>query len=188
MTRRLILLVLVIIILLLAVAVGATWVLNHTNPKTTKLTPTPTVMSSVTPTTTASQACMTSELNLGYSNDAGGGAAGSIYSTITLKNSGSRTCTITGYPGVSLVHDTTIQVGNPAERSTTNAVTTIRLSPGGVASATLRQVNNNFDPGVCKDGATQLRVYPPDQTVPLLLNTTISSWCPGFSITALMVK
>ncbi len=95
------------------------------------------------------------------------GAAGSTVSDLVFTNRGSAPCTMTGYPGVSLVAGAGgSQVGAPAARSAVAAVSTITLQPGKAAAAELRQAQaGNFPASTCHPTSTRgFRVYPPDNT------------------------
>ena len=129
--------------------------------------------SSLSPAATGPAPCATSGLNvtLGASN----GAAGSVFQTIVFTNTSGATCTLLGYPGVSLVSAPPYtQIGLAAQRSSTTPVTTVTLASGATASAVLRVVDAlNFGSATC--GPTQaafLRVYPPNQTAPVYLADT----------------
>lgn len=73
-------------------------------------------------------ACTTSQLTASLTQGQGGGA-GSVYPYLVLTNSSEKTCTIKGYPGVSL-HAGSKQIGAPAERDKSVAVKTITLKKG----------------------------------------------------------
>ncbi|WP_305882396.1 DUF4232 domain-containing protein [Pseudonocardia sp. McavD-2-B] len=110
--------------------------------------------------------CHTSELAGSVAADPGGGAAGSSYATLTLRNQGGRTCYVRGFPGVSYVGgDDGHQIG-PAAAMQGGHGDPVRLAPGGTAGATLRVVNvRNFDEAACRPTAVRgLRVYPPGET------------------------
>jgi hypothetical protein len=132
--------------------------------------PATTPATSFSPAVTGPSPCATSDLNvsLGPSN----GAAGSVYQTIVFTNRSSATCTLYGYPGVSLVSAAPYtQIGLAAQRDGTTPVKVITLASGATASAALRIVNAlNFDTSTCSPtkGAF-LRIYPPNQTAPVYL-------------------
>ncbi|WP_035739608.1 DUF4232 domain-containing protein [Parafrankia elaeagni] len=99
------------------------------------------------------------------------GAAGHVYGHLVLTNSGSTPCTITGYPGVSVVDDAGRQIGAPADR-TGPAGEPVTLAPGGRATATLAITQPGLLPG-CESTdqtvrGTSLRVYPPDDRASVL--------------------
>jgi hypothetical protein len=93
------------------------------------------------------------------------GAAGSVYRQLTFTNSSDRDCTVSGYPGVSLVADGDTQVGAAADREDAlGEAPVITLSPGDAASADLKISS----PGVYGDQCTEtpadaLKIYPPDE-------------------------
>jgi hypothetical protein len=127
--------------------------------------------------------CNADELTLTLENGDGGGA-GTTNQLVVLTNSGKRTCTLFGFPGVSLVNDNGNQVGKPADRAKNYTEKTVTLAPTKQAKATLSfEDPSNFDAGECKTGATKLRVYPPNDTGYLsVASTMVTAWCPGFDI------
>jgi hypothetical protein len=90
------------------------------------------------------------------------GAAGTLYRALVFTNTGRRTCTIQGFPGVSFVagHDG-LEVGDPAVRNGVKGPA-VRLRPGSSAAAPLGFTNlGALDPAQCKPTAVRgLRVYP----------------------------
>ncbi len=128
---------------------------------------------SLSPAVTGTPACATSDLNvtLGPSN----GAAGSVEVTIVFTNTSGSTCTLYGYPGVSLVSAPPYtQIGLAAQRSNTTPVQQVTLATGATASADLRVVDAlNFGSSTCSPTkAAFLRVFPPNQTAPVYLADT----------------
>jgi hypothetical protein len=103
------------------------------------------------------------------------GYAGGVDQAIVFTNASGATCTLYGYPGVSLVSAPPYtQIGLAAKRDTTVPVTLVTLAPGASASAGLQIVDAlNFGPATCSPTqAAFLRVYPPNQTVPVYLANT----------------
>jgi hypothetical protein len=95
------------------------------------------------------------------------GAAGSTYLPIVFTNTGTASCTLYGYPGVSLAGGSPpAQIGAAAERNSSPAPTTVTLAPGGTANAVLQvTVAGDYPAATCKPtAATALVVYPPNQT------------------------
>ena len=127
----------------------------------------------LTPPPTAPPACRTSTLTvkLGLSQ----GYAGGVYQVISFTNTSNAACTLYGYPGVSLVIGPPYtQAGLAAERDTTAPVKLVTLAPGVAATAVLQVVDAlNFPASTCSPvRATNLRVYPPNQTAPVYLPDT----------------
>lgn len=122
--------------------------------------------------------CTTAELT---GSLAGGDAgAGSRFATLVLTNTGTRTCELTGFPGVSYVTgDDGRQVG-PAAAMDGERGGRVRLAVGGSAGAALRMVDvGNFDPAVCvPTPTTGLRVYPPGDTASLFVRVA-GTGCAG---------
>jgi Protein of unknown function (DUF4232) len=125
---------------------------------------------SLSPAVTGTPACATSglQLSLGISQ----GYAGGVYVAIVFTNTSGATCTLYGYPGVSLVSAPPYtQLGLAAKRSSTTPVKLITLAPGATANALLQIVDAlNYPLASCGPAqATALKVYPPNQTAPVYL-------------------
>jgi Protein of unknown function (DUF4232) len=121
----------------------------------------------------AGTACATSALQvkLGPSD----GYAGGVYQTIDFTNTSGSPCTLTGYPGVSLVTGPSHQqLGLAAKRSTSTPATTVTLAPGATANAQLQIVDAlNFPSSTCQPAkAADLKVFPPDQFTAVYLPDT----------------
>jgi hypothetical protein len=100
------------------------------------------------------------------------GAAGSVYQVLDFTNISNVTCTLYGYPGVSLAGGQPVaQVGLAASEDPTTPRKLVTLAPGQVANALLRIVDAlNFPASKCGPVKTQwIRVYPPNQTTPIYL-------------------
>jgi hypothetical protein len=122
-------------------------------------------------------ACPTSSLRVKLG--AGQGYAGGVYQVIDFTNTSGSTCTLFGYPGVSLVSGPPYtQIGLAAKRSTSTPRKLVTLAPGATANALLQIVDAlNYPPASCgPTKATALKIYPPNQTVPVYLPDT-SSGC-----------
>jgi Domain of unknown function (DUF4232) len=117
--------------------------------------------------------CATRDLSLklGLSQ----GAAGSVYQVLDFTNISNVSCTLYGYPGVSLAagHPIT-QIGMAAAENPSPPRELVTLAPGAVANALLRVVNAaNYPPAKCgMVTAKWLQVYPPNQTTPIYLAYT----------------
>jgi Protein of unknown function (DUF4232) len=106
------------------------------------------------------------------------GTAGSVYEAIVFTNLANYTCTLYGYPGVSLAGGTPVaQVGLAATENAATPRELVSLPPGGSANATLQIVDaGNYSAGTCGPVATSwLQVYPPNQTVPLYIKYSSTS-------------
>ena len=130
-------------------------------------------MASPSATATGPAACPTSSLRVkqGVSQ----GYAGGVYVVIDFTNSSGSTCKLYGYPGVSLVSGPPyMQIGLAAKRSTSTPKTLVTLAPGATANALLQIVDAlNYPSASCgPTKATALKVYPPNQTVPVYLPNT----------------
>ncbi|KFJ07166.1 hypothetical protein BTHE_0922 [Bifidobacterium thermophilum] len=148
----------------------------------------PSASASSSASAAVSSACTTNELTAKLTQGAGGGA-GSSYPYLVLTNSGSRTCTLRGYPGVSLRHGDT-QIGAAAERDRTVDASTITLQPGQSAHSALRIVNaGNFDSSDCTPTtADTLLIYPPDQKESISIDATGVTGCANSDTQILYVQ
>jgi len=93
-----------------------------------------------------------------------GGAAGSTYVHLALRNTGTTACTLQGWPGVSFVGGGDgSQIGAAATRATNSPHPTVTLAPGAVAVAPLQvAVAANYPTDECDPVAADgFRVYPP---------------------------
>jgi len=111
-------------------------------------------------------ACPTSALTVSLGSSQG--TAGSVYETIDFTNNGTSSCTLYGYPGVSLQGGSpAAQVGAAAARTTTTTASVVTLAPGAVANAVLQvTVAGNYPASTCSPTPTSdLLIYPPNQTV-----------------------
>lgn len=108
--------------------------------------------------------CKAAELGLSIKDD--GAAAGTVYRELVFTNTGQRTCTMQGFPGVSYVAGKDgHQVGPAAYRDGAKGAA-VTLEPGGTAVAPVGFVNvRNYEPAVCEPTEVRgLRVYPPQET------------------------
>jgi hypothetical protein len=125
------------------------------------------------PSGTGTPACATSSLNV--KQGAGSGYAGGVYLAIDFTNTSSSTCTLFGYPGVSLVTGPPYtQIGLAAKRTPRTPPQLVTLAPGATANAVLQIVNAlNYPSATCDPTkATALKIYPPNQTEPVYLPST----------------
>ena len=132
-------------------------------------------------TTPGTPGCATSQLEaeLGQTN----AGAGQIYQPLVLRNTSSSTCTVKGFPGVSLLDGSGTQLGQPATREG-NEGGEVRLAAGGVASATLHTTNQGIGGQACTPPSAQVKVFPPDQTAALTISAQYTA-CGGFTVTTL---
>jgi hypothetical protein len=155
------------------------------------VTPSPTVEPTATPaptasptaTSTAVTTCLSENLTLSLV-DNGGGTAGTYYTNIALTNSGTQSCTLTGFPKASLLDKNGATLGTATESALVTS-SKVTLTAGKTAYAALGFPNpDNFDTGTCSAAAAKISVTPPGTTTPLLIATT-RPFCPGFSVSAL---
>jgi hypothetical protein len=109
--------------------------------------------------------CRTASLTVVLADS--GAAAGTFFSEIAFRNDSQSPCELTGYPGVSFLDGAGAQIGAPAER-TGAAYHQVDIAPRADAYALLAVP----DPDVraCPTESAQfVRVYPPNETRPLLI-------------------
>ncbi|OII26306.1 DUF4232 domain-containing protein [Frigoribacterium sp. MCBA15_019] len=126
----------------------------------------------------ASSRCTVGELTAEIA-DGGGGAAGSYGVAIILTNSGQRSCTLQGWPGVSFVGDgngTQIGASAALDRSSSHEAHT--LVPGGEVQTIVRIAQTgNYDASECRPQATDgFRVYPPGSLESIFVPASGSSY------------
>jgi hypothetical protein len=100
------------------------------------------------------------------------GTAGSVYTTIVFRNVSNATCTLYGYPGVSLTTGSPVTViGKSAKENPATPRRLVTLQPQTSANALLRIVDaQNYSASDCNPkNSTYLQVYPPNQTAPVRL-------------------
>lgn len=114
----------------------------------------------------------------------GNAAAGNHYVPLTFTNTGSGTCTMSGWPGVSYVNAPKGgPVGKPAHRTGDDGGA-VTLAPGESAVAKVDEVQvRNYDPNACGlTGVKGLRVYPPNNTASLFVPLSNAHACSGTGI------
>jgi hypothetical protein len=185
---------------------GAATPTAATSTATETVTATPSTSASSTPSSSASAtsgggasgsgssgsvaACATSSLAVG-SEAGSGGAAGSTVFHITLENTGSVTCTLQGWPGVSFVGGGDgQQIGAAAALDRSSPHPTVTLRPGQLAVAPIKVVRaENIPTSECSpvtpDG---FRVYPPGSRSSLFLKDEGYTACRSSDAALLSVQ
>jgi Protein of unknown function (DUF4232) len=110
--------------------------------------------------------CATGHLKAAVVTGEGGAAAGSTYYPVNLTNTGSSSCSLFGYPGVSWVSGPSgSQIGQPATRNPVITPATVVLAPGQTAHVTIQVVDaGNYDKSTCQPvTAHWLKIFPPGQ-------------------------
>jgi len=103
--------------------------------------------------------------------------AGSVFTTLVLRNVGHAACFVQGYPGVSLVGSTGRQIGRAATR-TPATVKRVVLRSGQAASTVIHTLNPDVGTAKCLALSAAVRVYPPDQRTSLRVKARLSE-CLG---------
>lgn len=120
-----------------------------------------------------------------------GGAAGSVIVHLVLENTGSTTCTVQGWPGVSFVGGGTgKQIGAAAVAEKSSPHPTVTLAPGKTAVAPLKIVRaENFSAGDCSPQTPDgFRVYPPGSKQSLFVKDTDYQACASADASLLSVQ
>jgi hypothetical protein len=110
------------------------------------------------------QRCTAAELSV--SVGAADPGAGSVVRPLVFTNTGSRTCELRGFPGVSYVAGADGHQVGPAAEMSGERGGEVPISPRGTAVAQLQLVNvQNFEAAVCMPTSVRgLRVYAPGET------------------------
>jgi Protein of unknown function (DUF4232) len=106
------------------------------------------------------------------------GTAGSIYYPLLFTNTSPVTCTMYGYPGVTLVSQPgRSALGPPAVRNATFPKELVTLAPGAVAHASLQvALAQNYPASRCKPATGHwLQVYPPGEYAALFVAFTVQT-------------
>jgi hypothetical protein len=122
----------------------------------------------------------------------GGGAAGSVEVNLALKNTGTASCTLQGWPGVSFVGGGNgTQIGAPATLDQAAGVQhpTVTLAAGQSAVAPLKIVNwQNYSNGECAPRKVDgFRVYPPGSKQSVFISSP-GTGCSDSSVKLLSVQ
>lgn len=146
------------------------------SPPTSPSPPTSVPPTSTPPPPPGPPACATRDLGarVGQSQ----GAAGSIYVDLVFTNISGSTCTLFGYPGVSLAGGTpATQLGSAATENPATPREVVTLAPGQESFALLRIVQAaDFPSSRCgPEPATYLQIFPPNQTTPIYLAYTATA-------------
>jgi hypothetical protein len=146
---------------------------------------------STAPASTApasASACRSSGLRLSLGSVSG--TAGSVSRYIEFKNVSATSCTLYGFPGVSLLGGSPArQIGAAATRAPNSRPSLVTLAPGKTASARLRIADaGDYSQSTCHPvPATMLRVYPPNQTAPLTVRDSLPG-CAATSVKLLQIN
>jgi hypothetical protein len=123
---------------------------------------------------TASTRCATSQLT-GSVADGGGSSAGATRVAIILRNTGARSCTLQGWPGVSFVGGGNgTQIGNAATLDRSTPHQTLALRPSGEVQAVVTVKDaGDWDSATCHPRVTDgFRVIPPGSRQSLFVPAT----------------
>ncbi len=144
-----------------------------TAPAAPASAPSSTPTTTLSPAVTGAPACPTSSLQVKLG--VGQGYAGGVYQVIDFTNTSGSSCTLLGYPGVSLVSGPPYkQIGLAAKRTASTPAKQVTLAPGATANALLQIVDAlNYPSATCgPTKASALKIYPPNQTAPIYLPST----------------
>lgn len=142
---------------------------NATSGAASAATPSPTTFVAQPQTVATPQGgsgglCITGQLTLTAGRP--DGAAGSVYTTFYFVNTGRQSCTLQGFPGVSVLDPAGDMVGQAAARSGP-AGQPVGVAPGSRAQFIVRTSGATRPGCPTPNSSTQIQVYPPDQTAPL---------------------
>lgn len=163
---------------------------------TSSPTQTPTASPTADPTASttsgsgsASTACRSAHLTI--SLGAADGAAGSEIIPVVLTNRGTTSCTLQGWPGVSLVgHGDGRQIGAAADQDRSSPHPMLTLAPGASVHAPVKLTEAlNYPKASCRPVAADgFRVYPPGETNALFVADKGATGCSSASVHLLTVQ
>jgi hypothetical protein len=130
-----------------------------THPASAPVSSSATVANTTGPPPGARRVCSTEQLRLSLGRKDVG--AGNVHLPLVLTNKSTGTCTLTGFPGVSVLDSAGSGIGDPATRRGASR-STVSLPPGGSASAVLHTLNEGTSDTPCRRTADRIRAYPPD--------------------------
>ncbi|ARF53765.1 DUF4232 domain-containing protein [Streptomyces gilvosporeus] len=131
---------------------------------------------------TASDRCTADNLSLSLGRTDIG--AGNIHIPLVFTNKGKTSCSLRGFPGVSLTLKEGTPVGKPATRSGA-AGGSVRLRPGQSAHAVLHTVNDGVSDTPCWSTAQLVHVFPPGSKEAMTAGTDGLRVCGGeFDVTS----
>uniref|UniRef100_A0AAU2W0I0 DUF4232 domain-containing protein n=1 Tax=Streptomyces sp. NBC_00008 TaxID=2903610 RepID=A0AAU2W0I0_9ACTN len=108
---------------------------------------------------------------LGMSLGAADAGAGQIHYRLTFANKSGHSCTLQGFPGVSMIRRDGSVIGVPAEREGAPGKQTV-IGAGRTAAVTLHTLNQGIKGSGCWREPDYLRVYPPGSKEALTLRTS----------------
>ncbi len=118
------------------------------------------------------------------------GAAGSTFQVIDFTNISNVTCTLYGFPGVSLAGGQPVtQIGQAAAENHSTTRRLVTLAPGATGSALVQIVDAyNYPASTCHlVKSSYLQVYPPNQTTPAYVSYK-SAACTSQSVKLMTVN
>lgn len=124
----------------------------------------------------ARRVCSTEQLRLSLGRKDVG--AGNVYMPLVLTNKSTGTCTLTGFPGVSLLDSAGTAIGDPATRRGASR-STVSLPPGASASAMLHTLNEGTSDTPCRSAPARIRAYPPDSFTSMTVPARSFRVCGG---------
>jgi hypothetical protein len=109
---------------------------------------------------------------------------------IDFTNKSSATCTMYGYPGLSITSSSQAQIGAAATRDVVRAPTTVTLAPGATANTTFGLIDSTLYPtSQCKpETSAYLTIYPPNTTQSMEVAYTGATACANSSLKLLTVE
>ncbi|WP_189491286.1 DUF4232 domain-containing protein [Streptomyces antnestii] len=130
-------------------------------------------------TVSSTRACGVSDLYL--SMGAKGLGAGQLFWPIRFTNTSTTSCTLRGFPGVSVLNTAHQQIGAPATR-TTQPIHTVTVRPAHTVTAVIHTTNGPIG-GSCRPTGTYIQVFPPGSSHSVLIPAALRVCSNIFTIT-----
>ena len=129
-----------------------------------------------TPKAKASTVC-TYSLSLGQQT----GAAGTFHQDLIFTNTSNQSCTLNGYPKVTLTCACGTQIGQPADNDTTVTPSAVTVAAGATVHATFSLPNPDIAPDCSDTASTYINATLPGATTALNV-ASAQQWCPNFLV------
>lgn len=112
-------------------------------------------------------------------------AAGNVHYDLAFTNNGRTSCSLRGFPGVSVRRGDGARIGAPATHEG-GARGIVRLGAGQTAHATLHTLNRGVKGGSCWETPAMLQAYPPGSRESMTLRSSSPRVCGNtFTVTSI---
>lgn len=175
-----------LIIAVIALANPSTPSPTTTPPPTTTTTAPPTTPPPTSTTAPAVATCTVDHLTVKLGTP--DGSAGATHVPLIFVNTGSTSCTLEGFPGVSFVGGGNgTQIGSPAAEDKTSPITVYTLATGDSVQTPLTIADGSAFPDCAPVTPDGFRVYPPHSTASVFVASTDYPACSNTAVVQMTV-